>query len=134
MTPPVNRLYSFGGRSVYHYENIGRVILATGNDNYHRDSLSKILIVSANYGDFYLLYAIIYQLDFKQKTDSLSKRKQCSRNSGVRVCAYGRVEDEAQTYHLCRTERTTFNASVYRNEYCHGNGLISAASLMTGSD
>jgi len=50
------------------------------------------------------------------------------------VCAYGRVEDEAQTYHLCQIERTTFNASLYQNEYCHGNGLISVASLMTASD
>jgi hypothetical protein len=100
-------------------ENIGRVILATGNDRCQRDSLSKIGIVFANYGEF---------------CNALSKRKQCGGNSGVRVCAYGRVKDEVQTYHLCQTERTTFNASVYRNEYCHGNGLISAASLMTGSD
>jgi len=114
--------------------NIGRVILATGNDNYQRENLSKIRTLSANYGEFCLLHAIVYQLDFKRKTNSFKQRKQCGRNSGGRVCAYGRVEDEAQTYHLCQIERTTFNASVYRDEYCHGNGLISAASLMTGSD
>lgn len=118
----------------YDSENVGRVILATGNENYQRDNLSKIRIVSVNYGEFYLLHAVIYQLDLKQKTNALSRRKQCGRNSGARVCTYGRVKDEAQTYHLCRIERTTFDASVYRNEYCHGNGLISAASLMTGSD
>jgi hypothetical protein len=45
-------------------ENISRVILATGNDNYQRDSMSEFQIVSANYGEFCLLHAIIYQLDF----------------------------------------------------------------------
>jgi hypothetical protein len=45
-------------------ENINRVILATGNDNYQRDSMSKLGIRSANYGEFYLLHAIIYELHF----------------------------------------------------------------------
>jgi hypothetical protein len=53
--------------------------------------------LSANYGEFYLLHSIIYQLDFKLKTNASSKRKHCGWNSGVRVCAYGRVKDEAQT-------------------------------------
>jgi hypothetical protein len=69
-------------------ESIGRVILDTGSDNYQKDNLSKIRIVSANYGEFYLLHAIIYQLDLKQKTEALSKRKQRGRNSGVRVCVH----------------------------------------------
>jgi hypothetical protein len=45
-------------------ENINRVTLATGNDNYQRDSMSKLRIRSANYVEFYFLHAIIYQLDF----------------------------------------------------------------------
>jgi len=55
--------------------NIGRVILATRNNNYQRDSLSKLRIVSANYGEFYLLHAIVYQLGFKQKTNAFKEKK-----------------------------------------------------------